>query len=753
MACLDRRAALAALTAATLASVGLAHPAHAQGRNSARSPTDTASAAAPGHGARPRADTAVVELAPLEVQGSIIPVAAPRIGSGVPARVQILSRERIEAWEPRILPDVIAAEAGVSLYDDLGAPSKLNLTTRGFSAGPTVGLPPGVSVFLDGVRQNEADAQEVNFDLLPMEHVRRVELLSGTASLLGPNSLGGAINLITDRGEGPPHGEVEASLGAYGEYAGQAAFSTLARGWETYVSGGWGRERGWRDATSARQYNGFANLGRTGERRGFRVQAFAARARARTAGSLPESIFALRPATNFTAGDYEDLHTEQLSLSGYAPLGPGRASLTAYARRFGAERFNVNQPPDDDVLARTDNRTLGATADWRWAASESGAGLALRAGLDGAASWVHARIFGVPPAGADGGEGRTLTTDVRSPGYDIAGYALADLRLGRATFSGGARYDLIRIPFRDLLDPAEDATHTFHRLSPRGGASLDLGGGASVYASVGKSFRAPAILELGCADPEATCPLPFALGDDPPLKPVRATTYELGARRVAGALVLSGSVYRSEVRDEIFFVASERALLSGYFTNLDRTRREGVELSAEGAVGAWLSWYANYAFTRATFESPVAIFTIRSEDEFEDSPLAGENDVEPGDRLPLVPEHQAKAGALLRATPGISLGLDLRWIGRQWLRGDEANETAPLPAYVVANARAGVEVGPWELAATVTNLLDSRKAIFGTFNENRRTGELERFLTPLNARAVKLTLRRAIGRGGEEDGG
>ena len=49
----------------------------------------------------------------------------------------------------------------MSLYDDLGSPYKLNLSTRGFSVGPTVGLPPGVSVFLDGIRQNEPDAQEV----------------------------------------------------------------------------------------------------------------------------------------------------------------------------------------------------------------------------------------------------------------------------------------------------------------------------------------------------------------------------------------------------------------------------------------------------------------------------------------------------------------------------------------------------------------------------------------------------------------
>ena len=51
-----------------------------------------------------------------------------------------------------------------------------------------------------------------------MEHVQRVELLSGSGSLLGPNSLGGAVNLITRRGQGPLEAEAELSGGSYGSY-------------------------------------------------------------------------------------------------------------------------------------------------------------------------------------------------------------------------------------------------------------------------------------------------------------------------------------------------------------------------------------------------------------------------------------------------------------------------------------------------------------------------------------------------------
>ena len=273
-----------------------------------------------------------------------------------------------------------------------------------------------------------------------------------------------------------------------------------------------------------------------------------------------------------------------------------------------------------------------------------------------------------------------------------------------------------------------------------------------MYASAGKSFRAPAILELGCADPEAACPLPFALGDDPPLAPVRATTYEVGARwslTPRGALTATASAYRMEVRDEIFFVAAEGALLSGYFTNLSRTRRQGIEVGLEGtAAGERLAWYGNYALTHATFQSTADLFSARSDDDFAGEPLAGDNEVKPGSRLPLVPNHSVKAGALVQLGTGGTFGVEVRHTGEQWLRGDEANVTEPLAAYIVTNARLGFARGEWEVAGILTNLFDSRRATFGTFNENRRAGALERFLTPLNARSLKLSVRRTLGRPG-----
>ncbi|HEX7337875.1 MAG TPA: TonB-dependent receptor plug domain-containing protein, partial [Gemmatimonadales bacterium] len=254
----------------------------------------------------PRDTTRATTLETIEVTSSIAPTAGPLIGSGIPARISTVSGEAIDAWEPRLLADALATQPGISMYDDLGSAFKLNLSTRGFNVGPVVGLPPGVSVFLDGVRQNEPDAAEVNFDLLPMEHVQRVELLSGSGSLLGPNSLGGAINLITRRGNGPLDAEAEVSGGSYGSYSAEASVGGLTRGGlDYYVAGGYENEDGWRQATGAENLNGFLNLGKRGPERGISFQAFGAESRAETAGSLPESIFYSSPRTNFTIGDFE----------------------------------------------------------------------------------------------------------------------------------------------------------------------------------------------------------------------------------------------------------------------------------------------------------------------------------------------------------------------------------------------------------------------------------------------------------------
>ena len=298
-------------------------------------------------------------------------------------------------------------------------------------------------MFLDGVRQNEPDAAQVNFDFLPLEHVRRIELLSGSGSLLGPNSLVGAVNLTTRRGEGPLEAELEVSGGSFDTYSTEGSVAGATRGWDYYVAGGYERALGWRHATLGKSYNGFVNIGRIGPTRSISFQGFGATSYVETAGSLPESVFETSPRTNFTAGDFEDLDLLQFAVSGYAPVGPGRGSVTLQYRRHNAERFNVNQAPGPNVRGFSKSRTFGGNAEWQWFTEVGRNVLALRVGIDEAVNSVNMLILEEDqPTGS-----QTLTTDVDSPSWDIAGYTLADYAIGGLTLSGGFRANYIEVPF------------------------------------------------------------------------------------------------------------------------------------------------------------------------------------------------------------------------------------------------------------------------------------------------------------------
>jgi outer membrane cobalamin receptor len=686
----------------------------------------------------PPRDTAVVRLPTVPVIGSVLDVLGPSVASGGPARVSIISAERVRAWKPRLLTDALVREPGLSLYDDLGSLSKTTLVMRGFTSSPVVGLSQGVSIFLDGVPVNEADAGQVNFDLLPLEHIDRVELLSGTASLLGPYSLGGAVNLMTRHPQADPEGEVELAGGSYRSYSARASHGgRVANGWSYYAGAGYSDEDGWRQLTGANQLHGLVNVGRLGPRAGARLQAFAANGYAETAGSLPLSVYAVKPDSNLSSGDFEDINQLQVALSGYRPVAAGQGSAVVFFRQSDAERFNVNQADDPDVRSFSDNRTIGASADWRTVRDVGPGTLGLRFGAGGSANRARVQIH------AERLDPR-LTTDVESPITKLDAYTLADLVVGRVTLSGGLRYDHARIPFRNLLDPTRDTTSTFGRLSPRGGASVAIGSAGSVYASAGRSFRAPALIELACADPDEPCPLPFALGDDPPLDPVVATTLEAGGRWRVATVELSLSAYRTNVRDDIYLFPYQdeaepsESTIDGYFANIAGTRRTGIELSSRATVGV-VTAFANYAATRATFQADgIEIFSIREE-------AGQENEVEKGDRLPLVPAHAASLGASLELPRGVTLGVEGRYTGERFLRGDEANDEEPLDGYWLADARVGLRFAMWDVQAVVRNVFAARHATFGTFNINQGAGDvLERFLTPGARRTLQLVIRRRI---------
>src|SRR2546428_13810398 len=222
---------------------------------------------------------------------------------GLGGRTAALPAADRDARGVRSLADGLEQLPGVTTSDELGAPGQLDVTLRGFQVSPTIGLPQGVTVYLDGVRVNEPDAHEVNFDLLPLEDVDHVDVTYGPSALLCRNSLGAAVNLVTRRGSVPAEREVEASGGSFGRYELKARAGDRRRMWDYYVGTRYEHEDGWRALTRSRIGTLFGKVGVNTGTWDATLSYAAADNRIYQAGSLPESVYAVAPRVNFTGGD------------------------------------------------------------------------------------------------------------------------------------------------------------------------------------------------------------------------------------------------------------------------------------------------------------------------------------------------------------------------------------------------------------------------------------------------------------------
>jgi iron complex outermembrane recepter protein len=647
---------------------------------------------------------------------------------GLTGRTATLQGSDLDARGVRTLADALEELPGVTTADELGAPGQLDVTLRGFQVSPTIGLPQGVTVYVDGVRVNEPDANEVNFDLLPLEDVERVEVTYGPSVLLGRSSLGAAVNLITRRGQGPGVRGVEVSGGSYGRYEVKLQAGDRRGIWDYYIGARYEHEDGWRQVTRSRIGTLFAKLGLVAGAWNGALSYSGADNRVFQAGSLPADVVGMRPDSNFTSGDFFAPQAHLVTLNAQRAVGSAQLAFNVFGRSLNTEQFNVNATPPDS-RARNHERIGGGAIQLTGAVSVAGRRLRWFGGLDGQYSHTVVGLYTASPGRPD-----SLTDSVRANELDAGAFFGASWDVApalAATLVG--RFDYVRLPYEDLLDPTRNGRNVFRRFSPRAAVSWAPVPDHEVYASLSRGFRTPALVEIACGDSTAACPLPNALGPDPALKPVVATTYELGWRFLPPGPGLSASAdaYLTDVQDDIFFVAPTPT--KGYFQNIGATRRDGIEASLQWASPSGARVYANYGYTAATFQTTAVLRTGRP---------PGNELVVPGDRMPMVPAHRVNAGLSVPVIGDVRLRLDGRYVGPQYLRGDEQNVAVRLPDYAVADAAISADLGRYELRLMVPNVFDGRYVTFGTFAVNPTVAgsPVQRFVTPGQPRHLLASL-------------
>jgi iron complex outermembrane receptor protein len=157
---------------------------------------------------------------------------------------------------------------------------------------------------------------------------------------------------------------------------------------------------------------------------------------------------------------------------------------------------------------------------------------------------------------------------------------------------------------------------------------------------------------------------------------------ELGASWGDGARKVSARLFRHKLDNEIFYDPTAFAN-----TNLDPTRRQGLEIDAEAALAA--NWRAS-----AHLQHVNATFT------------AGPN---AGREMVLVPKNVITARLAWLPANGQTADLGAQWVDRQRYGSDFDNSCpARMPSYVTFDARYALKLGSWEVAASGLNLADRR---------------------------------------------
>jgi outer membrane receptor protein involved in Fe transport len=727
----------------------------------------------------------VLEAPSVEVVGT---TPLPGIGTPVnqvPSNVQAITGQTIQEQQNVSLPETMDKNLGsVSITSGQANPFMPDVSFRGFQGSPLLGVPQGISVFVDGVRVNEAFGDTVNWDLIQNATVSTINLVPGSNPVFGLNTLGGALSINTKSGKTYPGGSVMLQGGSFGSYEGTVDYGGQSGPWDYFVAGTYLNSDGWREFSSSRLQQIFGKVG-------YETSDFDAdlsytfdNNNLQGTQTSPLSLLEIDPALPYTYPDITDNRLNALNLRLSKVIGVDKIlGGNVYFRRFQQSNFssNVNGECADSAInpglcapgsgeaqgsndtSDTSTNGFGGTLQFTLLSPLAGHENTLIAGVSydgGRTQFTQSEQLAnfSSDRGTIGASLFELETDIDANNDYYGVYATDTFGINKSAFlTVSARYNYARTQTRDNtgLEPDLNGDHSFSRLTPAIGLNWNPTRAFNTFIGYNEGMRVPTPAELTCADPSAPCKLPNAFLADPPLEPVLAKTFELGTRgAITDTLSYSAALYRTNLQNDIQFVSASSSGTLGYFQNVGTTRRQGLEL---GMQGSWrkLTVQAAYSYIAATFQTP---FTVASPNN-SSRDAAGDIHVQPGDSIPGIPENNFKLLVNYAFTPRVSGGLSLVYTGSQYAQGDQNNldSTGKVPGSTLVNL-----TGSWQITEAlqvfgrINNLFDTTYALGGVLGENFFNGPGltfdaaavtdEQFRTPGAPRSFFVGLRYEFGR-------
>ena len=693
----------------------------------------------------------------------------------------------------------------VSINDVQNNPFQPDVQYRGFTASPLLGLPQGVSVYLNGVRFNEPFGDTVNWDLIPLAALDTVSLYSGSNPAFGQNTLGGALALQTKNGFSYTQHELDVRLGSFGQQQYTVQSGANNGEWGYYLIANKYQEDGWRDHSESDLQQLFATVSYNSE---FHSVDFMFATNNNTMlgnGAVPEQLpeIAGRQAI-YTQPDQTHNRYKQFSINSDNVINQKLSwQANAYYRDNEISSINGDDSDyeeceeglkvslceeEDDELERV--HFVGHDEDvWLSDVSDLDAdevdgtfntGFTENKSYGGALQFVHQSNLGsfdnelIVGLGADKADisfnsetqFAVLHNDDINDDRSVTGIGLFDsesrvalkvttqqqylyflnaISLSEAlTLNLAGRYNHTDVSMRDQIESGEgslDGEHTFSRFNPAISLNYQFKPQYELKLSYSESSRTPSPAELSCADEEDPCKLPNAFVSDPPLEQVVAKTMEASLQYDSAVFSALATLYSTSSNQDIIFQQAGNKSNQGYFINIDKTQRQGVEVAFSMQLGD-VNFDTSYNYLKATFESPFVAFSPVN-------PLGANRQVEKGDQIPGQPQHQFKAHASWQINDKVDVGTEFVYASSAYYRGDEANENKKISAYSIANVFVNYQLSEkLKLSAKINNVFDHHYQTFGTYGEaDEVLGEIypdvefdEYFVGPASPRAISVNV-------------
>jgi outer membrane receptor protein involved in Fe transport len=638
---------------------------------------------------------------------------APVAESRFPGTVRVLDAADLERSGARTLAEALGRVPGVVSFDQVGNPFSPTIDMRGWNATPV----PATIIVVDGVRVNENDFGQVNWQLIPIDSIERVEVLPGPATLYGKDALAGVIQVFTKRGNAKTEVSASAGAGSYGRVDLDAAARGLIAGYDYSVSAQRAQEDGYRRGAGSMVTQTQASVGRRTKTDDVRLTYAFADDRLIQGGALTEAEFAADPrqTVSFVKND-SLLHAATLNARHTFFEGFSGAVLGELRDRL--ENTPENHGRTSESTSRSAMLTSGGAGQLTLDQTAGGRRYVVSAGVEGSRADSESSAAGTffgPFASANATRDTRLGTFLTSS---------VDLWPSGAVLTAGARWDRTSLDYKNRFNPTDDGVRTYQRATPRVGLNWTLPHGFDLRASYAEAFRSPTADEISSLGPVASTP---------DLRPIKARSWEFGARYKdpvwGGADV---AVFRTMATDEIYYAVYDAVADLGQNTNIGRTRRQGVEVSLKprlGPVDAWVDW----SYTEATFQTT---FTL------DKPPYAPTYEtINPGANIPMVPRQKVSIGATAPLGNGLRATAAGLCVGSSHLFGDEASQETKLPGYCTLDLDASWEVNSWTLSLSAKNALDEKYATRGILGSNTVTFLPERYVTPAQGRTLFARVR------------